>query len=470
MSADEGGVCRSVRLIETSDQVRNLSYMALSHCWGDCDFLTLTTENRSHLLSGFDIAELPQTFQDAICLTHRLGAKYLWIDSLCIIQDSNGDWEKEAFGMRKVYSNALCTIAATGAQDSRQGLHRIEVESNDMCHIPIEISWSLGSTRVLLLVEDIRGMDISDSPLLKRAWVIQEMALSPRKLHFAKSQIHWQCQERIACEAFPNHYPSAMLYDNQRYEWPKNRGAQDPKSLSSAWWNLVGAYSSGNLTQNTDKFVAFAGAAEQFRVLSGGLTYTCGMWRENMPSDLLWCIASGHASGRSSRRSQHYRAPSWSWLSLDSASIENSQAYMLDMRCLVEVLDVTVETLGHDAFGPVTAAALRMKGLLKSVGIVKPQKEPILELWIDDRFILCWLDDDNENTAGPIFCLPVYGQENVEVSGLLLKPAVDPEALGQLCRIAFFRADASHMSPRFFTHRDDDGIWKPIESTTFTLV
>ena len=468
MSADEDGVCRSVRLIETSDQVSNLSYMALSHCWGDADFVNLTTENLSRLLSGIDTAELPETFQDAICLTLQLGAEYLWIDSLCIMQDSESDWEKEAFSMRKVYSNAMCTIAATGAHDPHQGLYRSEDSSNGLDPIPIESPWPLEYFERGSLVGDIRGMDITDSPLLKRAWIIQEMALSSRTLHFAKSQTHWQCQERIACEALPNHYPRGMLYDKHQYKWPEtNRGAQASRHLSGMWWDLVGAYSSGSLTKNTDKFAAFAGAAEQFRVLNGGLTYTCGLWRESLPSDLLW---SRHISSKSSRRSQRYRAPSWSWLSLDSASIDNTQAQRSHNHCLVQVSTVTVETLAHDAYGPVTAAALQIKGLLKKVVLGNSQNEPALGLWLDDCFVLCLLDDPNEVTAGPAYCLPFFWQGTSSAVGLLLKPVVDGGAPDHFCRIAFFMADVSERSPRFFTHQNDDGIWKPIQPTTFTLV
>lgn len=470
ISADADDVCRNVRLIETSKLVSNFPYMALSHCWGDCDFLNLTTENRSRLLSGFGTAELPKTFSDAICLTYRLGAEYLWIDSLCIIQNSPGDWETEAFSMKKVYSNAICTIAATGAQNPRQGLHTSEDDPNRLRHIPIEYSWPSGDLRVGLLVGDIRSKDISDSPLLKRAWVIQEMALSPRKLHFAKSQIHWQCQERVASELFPYQYPDLMLRrDKHLYEWPENMGAQDSHSLSIAWWNLVAAYSHGNLTKDTDKFAAFAGAAEHFQKINGGLTYVCGMWRENMLGDLLWSRSDQrHPSGKSSQRSP--RAPSWSWLSLDYAAIRNDAVGydLFSEGFLVEVLDVAVKHPGYDDFGPITGAALQMKGLLKSVRIDKPHNGHFLHLLsIDDHRLLFRLDDVNENIAGPGYLLPFYDSAGGRVLGLLLKPARDDGGPDQLRRIAYFEAFGSS---HFWDYQVDDGIRKPLQPTTFTLV
>ena len=471
ISADADDVCRNVRLIETSNQASNLSYMALSHCWGDCDFLTLTTNNRSRLLSGFALVELPKTFSDAICLTYRLGTEYLWIDSLCIIQDSDCDWEREAFSMKKVYSNAMCTIAATGARDPHQGLHRPESDGKATHHVPIETSWPSGYSRAGFLVENIRARDMSDSPLLKRAWVIQEMALSPRKLHFARSEVHWQCQERVASESLPSCYPRQMIDDNHQYEWPENRGAQDSESFSLAWWSLVSAYSSGSLTKNTDKIAAFAGAAEHFQILSGGLTYTCGMWKENMPSDLLWWSdLSTPTGGILPQRPQQYRAPSWSWLSLDNALIENRDRYNLDKRSLVEILDVTVKNLGHDKYGPITAAALQMTGILISARIDQPQDKWLSKVWIDHHSFWSRLDDGNEDIAGPVFCLPFYGQEKSTVVGLLLRPAADGGNKDHFRRIAHFRAFPYQGTTCFFTHQDDDGLWKPIQPTTFTVV
>ena len=465
MSADADDVCHNVRLIETSDQASNLSYMALSHCWGEGDFLKLTTENLSRLLSGFDITELPRTFSDAIYMTHRLGVEYLWIDSLCIIQDSDSDWEREAFSMKKVYSNAMCTIAATGARNAHQSLHRPEGDAQATCHIPIETSWRSGYSRVGCLVDDIQRRDISGSPLLKRAWVIQEMALSPRKLHFARSEVHWQCQERVASEALPHHYPRRLLNDEHRYRWPENRGAQDSESFSSAWWSLVSAYSSGRLTKNSDKLAAFAGAAEHFGILSGGLTYTCGMWRENMPSDLLWRTVGG------GKRSQRYRAPSWSWLSLDNASVMNIQRHNLDRpkQYMVEILDVTVENLGQDAYGPVNAAALQMKGLLKRMTMVR-EAGRWCKFFIDDYSGTHALDDSDESTAGPVYFLPFYMQETRNMVGLVLKPAVDGGPSDQFRRVGIFSEVAEGKCTRFLTYQDDDGLWKPIEPTTFTLV
>jgi hypothetical protein len=99
-------------------------YVALSHCWGDDEHPPLTTTKGTFEARkrGISLAELPQTFRDAILLTRKLGFDYLWIDSLCIIQDDESDWIIQSAQMAGVYQGAILTISADGAQNSHEGL------------------------------------------------------------------------------------------------------------------------------------------------------------------------------------------------------------------------------------------------------------------------------------------------------------------------------------------------------------
>jgi hypothetical protein len=97
-------------------------YLTLSHCWGKARFLTLTAHTLPQLLQGVDISELPKTFQDAANTTLFLGFDYLWIDSLCILQDSAEDWKVESAQMGDIYSNGICNLAATGSANGNGGL------------------------------------------------------------------------------------------------------------------------------------------------------------------------------------------------------------------------------------------------------------------------------------------------------------------------------------------------------------
>jgi Heterokaryon incompatibility protein (HET) len=109
-------------------------YFALSHCWGKAlDGPSITTENTlaSHT-TGIFIANLSITFQDSILITRNLGARYLWIDALCIIQDSKPDWENEAAKMGAIYSRALLTISVDLSSDASGGCFNPSRKQNSL--------------------------------------------------------------------------------------------------------------------------------------------------------------------------------------------------------------------------------------------------------------------------------------------------------------------------------------------------
>jgi hypothetical protein len=114
----------------TNDQIRlcttdippDIQYMTLSHCWGQPKFLTLTQSNLESLRKAIDFQGLTKTFQDAVNITRQFGFRYLWIDSLCIIQGGEEDWPVEAGHMSSIYRGSSLNIAATGAQNGHDGL------------------------------------------------------------------------------------------------------------------------------------------------------------------------------------------------------------------------------------------------------------------------------------------------------------------------------------------------------------
>ncbi|KAJ8456691.1 hypothetical protein ONZ51_g11976 [Trametes cubensis] len=109
------------RIIETKDLNTCDPYIALSYVWGEAQPHRTTTDNLPSYMKSLDIALLPQTVRDAIRITHTLGVQYLWIDSLCIIQDSREDKHRELTKMRDVYLHAWLTIDAGNANRVSQG-------------------------------------------------------------------------------------------------------------------------------------------------------------------------------------------------------------------------------------------------------------------------------------------------------------------------------------------------------------
>ncbi|PQE20233.1 heterokaryon incompatibility protein [Rutstroemia sp. NJR-2017a BBW] len=160
-------------------------YTALSHCWGSLQPLTTTLDTLQEREQGLRVQSLPKTFSDAIQVTKRLEIQYIWIDSLCIVQDDPLDWQAEAAQMATVYQNAYLTLSATAASDGSGGLNW-----------PFEPSSQFnydGGKRAYFRTETNTENTVNDSPLGVRAWVLQETLLSRRLVHFAKDQLYWQC-------------------------------------------------------------------------------------------------------------------------------------------------------------------------------------------------------------------------------------------------------------------------------------
>lgn len=120
VNAHGPGGALGVRLIETHG-VRD-HYIAVSHCWGPSDRLTTLKSNILNHLEYIPFGALAVTFQDAVIIARELDVKYVWIDSLCIIQDDHSDWERQAVRMGDVYSNAYLTVAALGSSDDADGI------------------------------------------------------------------------------------------------------------------------------------------------------------------------------------------------------------------------------------------------------------------------------------------------------------------------------------------------------------
>jgi hypothetical protein len=183
-------------------------YVALSHCWGQLKkeetikWCTTTHNEKDRRAKGFPVTELPPTFQDAITVTRQLDLRYLWIDSLCIIQDDSGDWATESQKMEGVFKNAYCTIAATSAENSIQGfLNRPEGKDLQYVMFP---ECSHGKLYIRTSVVDDFDGDVIKGVLNKRAWVLQERALSRRTIHITKRQTYWECGGGVRSETL-NH-------------------------------------------------------------------------------------------------------------------------------------------------------------------------------------------------------------------------------------------------------------------------
>ncbi|MCJ1400519.1 hypothetical protein MMC11_003725 [Xylographa trunciseda] len=197
------------------------------------------------LLRNLPFASLPQNFSDAALITARLGCSYLWIDSLCIIQDSD-DWDREAATMGDVYSNAVFTIAALSATNSHGGCF---VTRNPLAFEPCLLRDGDGRDTVWAESQRVQRPDLEGDmrpPLHRRAWVVQEQALAPRTLYFGYEMVFWECVEGTASGENPEllRVASAVSDDRIRpFGFGIANGAEDDTAYDKATmscWRLGG--------------------------------------------------------------------------------------------------------------------------------------------------------------------------------------------------------------------------------------
>lgn len=236
---------------------KDARYLTLSHCWGLLKIRTLEADELEAMRINIELSTLPKTFQDAIRLTRALGIRYLWIDSLCIIQDRPKDWFSESTRMCDIYTNSYLNISATAARDGSQGLFfpRSEVTARPLC---IDVAWTGDDAqpgRYCLVDNDLWVREVDDAPLNQRGWVFQERYLASRNLSFGAKQLFWECSGLRACEAFPGGLPwtvgSAEFKVSSRDELNKRFPAKpkkekkkddvDPAALKAWLFAVTGA-------------------------------------------------------------------------------------------------------------------------------------------------------------------------------------------------------------------------------------
>lgn len=372
-----------MRLIESLEH--NLGagnrFAALSHVWGDVNRsppLRLLSSNLRELKTSIQEDELPKTFLDAIHVCVRLGINYLWIDSLCIIQDSLEDWREQAPLMHLVYGHALVTIVSTSATSSHHGFLERDVDTVPMAKVVYEPSEAIKQDNpdhnyLVIYAPDNplsswRLHAINSSKWNTRAWTMQERSLSTRMIHFCKNKIFFECRGCLRSEENEPVQTSEVFNSTL---WPRDP-AISHEELHQHWQLIVGEYTSRSLTVDTDKLPAIESVAEEMAAVSGKKYIRfAGMWESHLRDELLWVIIMGKAV-----QLDVWRAPSWSWAAVDGQislwhrDFRNSQQSRPDslLRCLsrspFEVLEMDREYPDPQSINP---GFLQVKSLIKRI-------------------------------------------------------------------------------------------------------
>ncbi|KAK0702794.1 heterokaryon incompatibility protein-domain-containing protein [Lasiosphaeris hirsuta] len=526
-------------------------YFTLSHRWGTSHFLTLNKTNFSHLHSGFPVSDLPKTFQDAVAITLKLGIRYLWIDSLCIIQDEREDVNREIPTMNQVYGNSALNLAATGTGVSSNGLFRSR-DPTKVLPKRVRMKWDeeeciapeddVGADlfvggdvdeEYLIVQGDLWLGGVTNEALNKRAWVLQERLLSPRVLHFGRNQVFWECGELEACEIYPGGVPTSLSSekggdwsrgfkrrfiqkvgdggeggdeDNDEDEvagevrgeegdedgnWEDEEedvflpegdlecnyrmvlGSPNVGFLSAIYldtsgqsapqyeqapelgeyfrpvveqrevvWSLVVShYTKCAITKVDDRLSAVSGLAREIERVHGG-EYLAGLWRDSLVQGLLWEVADDCPTAH---RGGEYRAPSWSWASLEGQVtipiLNQGGEYVI---CTIR--EVSIQPQSDDSYGNAKSGRIRITAKLHRLDFhFQNQRvfwtgwklDPDQDKWTDrSKRIFSTLDFslhfDQAFTRKelPVYCLclvairgstPIYGND-FKLRGILVVP------------------------------------------------
>ncbi|KAI0903684.1 heterokaryon incompatibility protein-domain-containing protein [Ustulina deusta] len=296
-----------VRVFDT--QARQGRYTTLSHRWGTNETFTLTRVNMNIMTDSIPWDSIPKIYQESIEVTRLLGIEYIWIDTLCIVQDDAEDWKREAGKMKSVYGNSYLNISATQAVDSHG---RLFTSSNLGAEYPAQIVPRDPSIQIRPqphLTHRHFGSNYTnlptDPPLMRRGWVLQERILSPRVVHYDADEIKWECQDTTDCQC-----GGMVVIANFKRDYYGSLKPDGGPPLPYQWMRISERYSALKFTYDSDRLVALSGLAEQGLQSGKGGKYLAGLWERSLAHQLCWNIFNTH------RRPDVHLAPSWSWLSV----------------------------------------------------------------------------------------------------------------------------------------------------------
>lgn len=316
---------------------------------------------------------LPLTFQDTLKLCRGLGLEYLWIDALCIIQDDDTDWRREASRMASVYLQSFVTFAASKSQNACEGLYSLANPSQHQGQPGFAVLSPGPSFRSTADVVRLRTFDMSASdgslhkvyvrkgsnhrlerlPLNSRGWAFQERRLSPRVVYFGDEELIWECMGTTMCDCGFAPPPDRALSKAQRM------GVIANSCAPLRWYDIVIHYVRLNFTFQEDIFPALQGLARHMQE-ERQCEYFAGLWGDTLLQDLLWRVVSANKA----RKEQPYLAPTWSW-----ASVSGKLQWFTSLKRVfdqfqpqAQVVSIKTESVGADPLGALNGGRLCIQG------------------------------------------------------------------------------------------------------------
>lgn len=386
------------------------TYVALSHVWGG----EISYRLKISLLEGWtqriDINKLPKSFQDAITVTRKLGLKYLWIDALCIVQDSPKDWQRESSRMGTVFKNAFLTIAISVTAQTHEGfLKRSTDRSSFMVETLSTTGQSCGFERLTREVSPEGEIDT-------RGWCLQENTLSTRILTFTPDECFFECRrEYVVSES------GVYNFHDSRYARAGGglmgtlskvvKELQQPQIadelnqtrlrqyVAEHWYAMIGdpnkptRYSVRHLTYSSDRLPALSGLAHEVqRVIQ--CKYLAGIWECHLLAGLLWQTNQVVRKRQDSRTKGNSvppghgdpQAPSWSWAASEYPVMYSYPGTQTTING-ISILDTGIIADGTDPMGRVSSGWITLNGPVLEMRCVWERPTP-LSIWADGSLFL----------------------------------------------------------------------------------
>lgn len=350
------GTQPSLRVVAATIKHR---YAALSYCWGGDQPFKLTSARLGHAMKSVDAKSLPQTIMDAIKVAVELGIDFLWIDSMCIVQDDPADVARELDKMAEIYQGAVFTISAASASSASGGFlkpRQRQIQSVPRFHLSIRCSDGNLGTAFLLPGQSTYGYHSWEmDPINSRAWTLQEHVLSRRILYYSSQQLHWICKEEKLSDGGQSLQLSGLPpFDEIVFSFALNVTAIPTTLRGDPWKELLGSYSARTLSDPAGRLVAISGIGREFARLQQ-TSFVAGLFEATLSHNLCWSRAGSPARPRPPK----YRAPTWSWAAIDG-QIDWSE-HTEDWGEMLEIVSWKVEHIFPDAiYGPIKSAELRL--------------------------------------------------------------------------------------------------------------
>lgn len=353
-------------------------FVALSYCWGEVG--RKVTLNMHCLKEaeekGFFDRPLDQTVQDAMTVVLKLGERYLWVDALCIIQDSKEDKKMQLPQMQNIYGCAVLTIVAACGEDCDAGLPGVGPNTRQGCAFSVNLKDIRITPRCFVDVRHFSGYTefhengLDGAPWQGRAWTFQEAYLSRRALVFTQTQVYWECERCTWCEE--------TCFESSSIDFRGFRGVMDPtpediwrekmarkaydanndfegpqKPIRNSYSTIIKEFTKRDLRYDADVIDACSGVLSsiQEREQSG---FLFGLREKHFGNDLLFNFLQSTKPRFGKQRPAEAGFPSWSWAfwrgPIEIANEARNNSYDL-VKDLLPCDGVRCHMLRHDSSG-----------------------------------------------------------------------------------------------------------------------